>query len=276
MAINKMKQWALAISFVAVTSATAAPVTNQAVQQHPVTTSNQPTVSSQVGLYAGFAMGGYYRNMQDGFVLAAEVAKSDNQPIHIGWDQGKWSYALGLNMGYRFTDELSFELGIFHLQPQQLQFKSGSGSDEEGTYCNSVYCYSNGSSTKISTWATYVGVKLQAEVMERTSLFAKVAAAYVDTRYRINLAAGSELVGGGSAEGSAASSSTYWEPALAAGIEYQVTDKWRMSGQYMVVLSGNTISNDPATVDGAISTINDIALPAVHLFTVAAEYRFLT
>lgn len=271
---NFSNRLAVMTSLLAVTFSAAAAVPHAASQS-----TQQPVVAappSQQGLYAGFLMGGYYRNMEDGFVLAAAVKKSSNQPITTSWDQGKWSYALGMDMGYRFTDELSLELGIFHLQPQQMHFNSGSGSDSSGTYCNAVYCYSNGSSAKISTWATYVGIKLQSQIMEKVSLFAKAAAAYVDTRYRINLAAGSELVSGGSAVGSAASSSSYWEPALAAGIEYQLSDKWRLSGQYMVILNGNTVSNDPATVNGAISTINDIALPAVQFFTLVAEYRFLT
>jgi hypothetical protein len=235
----------------------------------------QATVS-QVSLYGGIMMGGYYRNMQNGLLLAGAVKLSGNQPISTSWDQGQAGFSLGIDLGYQFTDELSLELGTFYMQPQTLNFTSGSGSNSSGTYCNTIYCYANGSYTRLSTWTTYVGIKAQIELIRQLSVFTKLAAAYVDSRYRIHLASGSVLVAGGTAAGDSATNSTYWAPAIALGAEYRLTETWRVSAQYMLVLNGNTLYNDPATVNSAISTINDIAQRSIQLFTVGAEYRFLT
>ncbi len=236
----------------------------------------QPMVS-QVGLYAGVLVGGYYRNMEEGLLLAGDVKLSSNQPISTSWDFGKGGFSGGIDIGYQFTDELSLEMGTIYLTPQKLNFTSGSGTNSSGSYCNNVYCYANGSYNKLSTWTTYVGVKAEAPLIDKLSVYTKLAVAYVDTRYRIHLASGSVLVtGGASAAGSAASDSTYWTPAIALGAEYRLTEKWRVSLQYMLILNGNTLSGDPAATKSAVTTLNDIAQPSMQLITLGAEYRFLT
>jgi hypothetical protein len=232
-------------------------------------------MGSQVGLYTGFIGGGYYRNMKDNLALAGAIKFSGNQPISTEWGWGHGAFDLGLNIGYQFTNELSLEMGTIYMQSQKLKFNSGSGSNTSGTYCNNVYCYASGSFNKLSTWASYFGLKAQTALIDQLSIYAKLAAAYIDTRYRIHLASGSQLVGGGNASGDYASDSTYWAPAIALGAEYRLTEKWRASAQYMLIMNGNSLSGDPATVNSAISTINNIALPSIQLFTLGIEYQFV-
>lgn len=272
MFFKKLNQWAAAVML---TTATVAAVAGSPAEQQTQQQEATPA-PSKVGLYSGFMVGGFYRNMKENFELAAAVKKSSSN-AGVSWDAGLGGYTLGLDIGYRFTDELSLEIGTFYLQPQNMKFTTGNGvNGSSGTYCNSIYCYANGSYAKVSTWATYVGIKAQTDVFDQLSVYTKLAAAYVDNRYRINLAPGSQLVGGNPNVGTAASDSTYWAPVIAFGVEYDLSPKCCLSLQYMLVLSGNTLANDPSTVDNAISTINNIALPAIHLFTLGFDYRFLT
>jgi hypothetical protein len=233
--------------------------------------SDQSTVP-QMGLYAGLMVGGYYRNMQDNLALAGAVKQGSSQAT--SWNWGRGAFDAGADVGYQFTDVLSIELGTFYLQPQKFKFNSGGGSAATGSYCNSVYCYAAGSYTQLSTWATYVGVKAEASIWQALSIYTKLAAAYVDTRYRIHLSSGSQLVGGGSAADDAVADSTYWAPVIAVGAEYRLSDRWRASVQYMLILGGDTLYNDPAVVQGRITTINEIVQPAIQLFTVGMEYQF--
>jgi hypothetical protein len=214
--------------------------------------------------------------MKDNLALAGAIKFSGNQPISTSWDWGRGAFTLGLNMGYQFTDALSLEMGVIDMQPQKLKFGSGSGANTSGTYCNTVYCYARGSFNKLSTWTSYFGLKVQTGLTEKVSIYTKLAAAYVDTRYRIHLASGSQLVSGGNAVGDYASDSTYWTPAIALGAECRFAEKWSASVQYMLIMNGNKLSDDPATVNSAISTIDNIAMPSAQLFTLGIEYRFMT
>lgn len=228
-----------------------------------------------MGLYTGLVAGGFYRNLEDNLALAGAVKRGSAQVT--GWDWGWGGFNFGMDVGYQFTHALSLELGTVYLQSQKFKFKSGGGTSGTGSYCNAVYCYAAGSYTQLSTWVTYVGIKAQARVWQELSLYTKLAAAYVNSRYRIHLASGSQLVGGGgSAVDDAAADSSYWAPAIAIGAEYRFAEKWRASVQYMLILNGDTLANDPAVVQGRITTINDIAQPTMQLFTAAIEYQFST
>jgi hypothetical protein len=268
------KQWVVGLSALSFSVlAVAGSDTENPGQGQQSQVAEQQAMTSEVGLYAGVMMGGFYRNMKDSLALAGAV-KLDGRSS-TKWDWGRGGFNIGADIGYQFTDELSIEMGTIYLQPQKFKFTSGSGAASD-SYCNTVYCYAAGSYTKLSTWTTYVGVKVQTEIWRQLSVYTKLAAAYVNTRYRIHLASGSQLIGGGSAADDAAADTSYWAPAIAIGAEYRFANKWRASVQYMLILNGNTLYNDPAVVDGKISTINNVAQPSMQLFTVGVEYQFLT
>lgn len=181
---------------------------------------------SYAGIYVEGNIGYAIRNwLQDPLTPIAILSSISST------SNGRGGFAGGVDIGYQFNQYFSVEGGWVYL-PRAKSTVNNAGS------------------VKINSGIAYGAIKLTAPIYENTYVFGKLGAGYVYNRLSGSLS-------------SATSSSNYWNPLWAAGVQYYFNQNLSINLQYMNV-AGYHRSSD-----------SNFASPDTHLFTVGLGYKFL-
>lgn len=199
---------------------------------------------SYAGLYIEGNVGYAYRPWQNNVTTTYGAANllgflSSTSNINGG-------FTGGADLGYQFNQFFSIEGGWYYL-PKASATSPGVISTSPLT----VAIVAN----NITGGIAYAAVKGTAPVYENLYIFGKLGAAYTYNHASVDFVS-SNVAG-------FTSNSNYWNPLLAAGIQYYFTPNWSVNAQYTYVPGYDS------------SSANRFITPAAQLITAGIGYKFL-
>jgi len=196
-------------------------------------TAPAPALTSDTGVYIE-GLVGYNRYVFDSALGTPDTVAATN------WHNGSGNWTLGADIGYQFQRYLSAELGGIYtfygaLEPQD---KSPGAPG----------------SLKLQPSYAYLAGKFSMPVYNNFSVFAKLGAGYQKIYITTN---GAEFLGSG------VTSESNWGPMLGAGIAYNFTPAFYVSGEWLYFT--NSVGLGP---NGSIST------KTPNIFLLGVGYKF--
>lgn len=193
---------------------------------------------SYAGFYIEANLGYAYRPWQD---EVTNTLGAFNSVLTFN-SNANGGFTAGADLGYQFNQFVSIEGGWYYLPKVSATVNSDSS-------------LSDNSSVSISSGLAYAAFKGTAPVYNNTYIFGKLGAAYTYNNSTQNL---STSDGNGMT-----TQSNYWNPMLAAGIQYYFTPSWSVNVQY-------------AYIPGyQLSSSSRFTAPESQLITAGLGYKFL-
>lgn len=184
------------------------------------------------GVYAEDNAGYVYRPWK------SDVTTVPGTPRNSGLSSsssGNGGFTFGGDLGYQLSQYFSVEGGWFYLPKAKFTI--------------------NPTTFKIKGGIAYAALKAMASIYENTYVFGKLGMAYTYNQSSVAFLS-SDLT-------KVVSSSNYWNPLFAAGVQYYFTPNWSVNTQYTFVPGYRSTSS------------SCFVAPVAHLFTVGIGYKLL-
>lgn len=197
------------------------------------------SATNYAGVYLEGNLGYAYRPWRKNAVIPVNSVVKQIEVLKNS-SRGNGGFAVGTDLGYQFNQYFAVEGGWYYLP--KLRFTTTHHASQAVSY-------------KIKSGITYAALKGVAPVYENTYVFGKLGVAYTYNRANPGIPTTKTPV-------TLSSRSDFWNPLLAAGVQYCFTPNWSANTQYTFV-------------PGCRHNARHFAVPAANLFTVGLNYKFL-
>ena len=195
--------------------------------------------SSYSGVYLESNLGYAYRPWRKNATIpVGNVAKQIG--VLKNSSRGNGGFTVGTDLGYQFNQYFAVEGGWYYLP--KLRFTTIHHAPRTISYT-------------IKSGMAYAALKGIAPVYENTYVFGKLGVAYTYNQANPGIPTAKVPV-------TLVSRSDFWNPLLAAGVQYYFTPNWSANTQYTFI-------------PGCRHNSRRFAVPATNLFTVGLSYKFL-